>query len=191
MKKKCIVVNESVSEAEMDRAAYKKRWGFSEAIKDNEGSLREVVFREIISPKGITDNFIRYKIEKVKSLPYLIIDGESIDTLIKGVYDSLPIHTPEEIIQMIQAPEDREIYLKGIIYLGLKGKFKECDAETLGLFKQVLQDRNPEVRNTAIVAISYTGWSELRELVQPLAETDPDPQVRQTASQFLSGVEIP
>jgi hypothetical protein len=128
MKKKCIVVDESVSEAEMDHAAYKKRWGFSEAIKDNEGSLREVVFREIIPPKGITDNFIRYKLEKVKSLPYLIIDGESIDTLIKGVYDSLPVLTREEIIRMVQASEGNETYLKGIIYLGLQGKFK---SETL------------------------------------------------------------
>jgi hypothetical protein len=65
MKRESIIVHESVSRGEIDYAAYKKRWGFSEAIKDNEGSLREVVFREIIPPKGITDNFIRYKIEKV------------------------------------------------------------------------------------------------------------------------------
>jgi HEAT repeats len=191
MERKCLVLHESVSREDVGYAGYETSWGFSEAIKNCEGVVREVIYREVRHPGGIRENFVHYLTEKVRNLPYLIVYGESITDVMNDVCTSLPVLTREEIIRMVQASEGNETYLKGIIYLGLQGKFKECDAETLGLFKQVLQDQNPEVRNTAIVAMSYTGWPELRELVQPLAETDPDPQVRQTASQFLSGVELP
>jgi hypothetical protein len=103
----------------------------------------------------------------------------------------LPTHSREDILHMIQAPENPEEYCKGILYLGLQGKFKDCDSETLEVFKQVLQDKNPEIRTTAITAMSYTGWSEFRNLVEPLAENDPDLGVRKTATRFLDGMELP
>jgi hypothetical protein len=191
MQKQCIVLHESVSRAEIDYAAYKGIWTFARALKDNSGIVREVVFQELIRPTGLTENFLHYMIEKVKDLPFLIIEGESIETSVRTAYEKFPIHLREDIISMVKSPKDPEEYIKGILYLGLQGKFKESDNETLDIFKQVLQDKNSDIRTDAIIAMSYACWSEFQDLVKPLAEKDPDPKVRQTAARFLQGLELP
>jgi hypothetical protein len=191
MQRQCIVVNESVSREEIDYAAYEGRWVFARVVKDSKDTVREVIFQEVIPPKGVTENFMHYMIEKVKGLPYLIVDGEDIQAAVKEIHASLPIHSREDIIRMIQSPGDQEEYIKGILYLGLQGKFKECDNETLKIFKQVLQHENTEVRATAIISMSYAGWTEFRDLVKPMTKEDPDINVREMATRFLDGEELP
>jgi hypothetical protein len=191
MQRQCIVVNESVSREEIDYAAYEGRWVFARVVKDSKDTVREVIFQEVIPPKGVTENFMHYMIEKVKDLPYLIVDGEDIQAAVKEIHASLPIHSREDIIRMIQSPGDQEEYIKGILYLGLQGKFKECDNETLKIFKQVLQHENTEVRATAIISMSYAGWTEFRDLVKPMTKEDPDINVREMATRFLDGEELP
>jgi HEAT repeats len=191
MQRQCIVLHQSVSRAEIDYTAYKGLWVFARVVKDSKDTVREVIFQEVIPPKGVTENFMHYMIEKVKDLPYLIVDGEDIQAAVKEIHTSLPIHSREDIIRMIQSPGDQEEYIKGILYLGLQGKFKECDNETLEIFKQVLQHENPEVRRTAVIAMSYAGWSEFQDLVKSLAKEDPDINVRETAARFLKGEELP
>jgi HEAT repeats len=191
MQRKCIVVHQSVSTEEIDYAAYQRRWGFSGAIEGSEGDERGVTFQKIIPPKGVTENYVHYMTEKVKNLPYLILEGETIEVLIKDVDASLPVYSREDIIRMIQAPANQEEYIRGILYLGLRGKFQECDSNTLEIFKQVLQHENPEVRRTAVIAMSYAGWSEFQDLVKSLAKEDPDIDVREMATRFLKGEELP
>jgi HEAT repeats len=191
MQRQCIVVNKSVSREEIDYAAYEGRWVFARVVKDSKDAVREVIFQEVIPPKGVTENFMHYMIEKVKDLPYLIVNGEDIQAAVKEIHTSLPIHTREDILQMVQSLGDQEEYIKGILYLGLQGKFKECDNETSETFKQVLQHENPDIRATAIIAMSYSGWSEFQDLVKPLMKDDPDIGVRETAARFLNGEELP
>jgi hypothetical protein len=191
MQKQCIVLHESVTELNVSHASYKGIWGFVKVVKDNDDIRREVVYQERIRPIGMTENFLHYIIEKVKDLPYLIIEGESIETSVKAAYEKFPIHSREDVIRMVQSPKDQEEYVKGILYLGLQGKFKESDSETLDIFKQVLQDTNPEIRTDAIIAMSYAGWPEFKDLVKPLSENDPEPKVRETAVCFLEGHELP
>jgi hypothetical protein len=185
MHSQCIVVNESVSREEIGYIAYERRWSFSEAIADSDGATREVIYKT-----KITKSCIHYMIEKVQNLPYLVVEGESIEPAIKDISASLPIHSREDILRMIQSPKDQEEYLKGVLYLGLQGKFKECDSETLEIFEQILQNEDPKIRTTAITAMSYAGWSEFQDLVKPLMKDDPDIDVRETATHFLEGKEL-
>jgi hypothetical protein len=191
MQRQCIVLHESVTRLTVSQASYRRGiWAFMKVVKDDD-IVREVVYQELIRPTGLTENFLHYTIEKVKDLPYLIIEGESIETSVKTAYEKFPTHSREDIIRMVKSPKDPEEYIKGILYLGLEGKFKECDNETLDIFKRVLKDKNPEIRTDAIIAMSYAGWSEFKDLVKPLSENDPDPKVCQTAACFLQGLELP
>jgi hypothetical protein len=185
MQQKCIVVQESVSREEMGYAAYQRRWCPAKVIEDCEGIAREVIYET-----KLTKTRIHYTLEKVKNLPYLVVNGEDIERTIQLIHASLPIHSREDILRMIQSPKDQEEYLKGILYLGLQGKFKECDSETLEIFKQILQNEDPKIRTTAITAMSYSGWSEFQDLVKPLMKDDPDIDVRETATHFLEGKEL-
>jgi hypothetical protein len=186
MQRQSIVLDKSVSHEEMGYAAYNNRWGFAKVNKDSKGIEREVIYET-----KLTKSRIHYMIEKVRDLPYLIINGEDIERTVKLIHASLPIHSREDIIRMIQSPGDQEEYIKGILYLGLQGKFKECDNETLETFKQVLQHENPDIRTTTIIAMFYSGWSEFQDLVKPIAQEDPDIDVRKIATRFLDGEELP
>jgi hypothetical protein len=186
MKKQCIVLHESVSRDEISSLAYERSWCFAKAITDSEDIVREVIYETMK-----TKSRIHYVIEKVRNLPYLIIQGEVIDSAVKGIYAALPVYSRAEIIHMISAPKDEEEYLKGILYLGLQGKFQEPDNETLDVFKDLLKNKFSETRIHVIVAMSYAGWSEFQDLGKSLAENDPDPNVREAATRFLKGDELP
>jgi hypothetical protein len=186
MQQQCIVLHESISRREVDHAAYKRRWGFSEAIAGSDDIVRQVIYET-----KKTKSQIHYILEKVRDLPYLIIEGEAIEAAIQGAQAVLPVYSHDEIIRMVQSPKSDEEYIKGILYLGLEGKFKECDVETLDLFKQALQSKYSETRTNAIIAMSYAGWPEFRDLVHPFSKNDPDDRVRETAARFLEGSELP
>jgi hypothetical protein len=186
MKEECIVLHESVSRAEMISIAYKRSWCFAKATTDEKDVVREVIYETMK-----TKSRIHYIIEKVKDLPYLIVRGEEIESAIGGIHTTLPTYSKSDIIDMIQSPKSCEEYIKGILYLGLQGKFKECDAEVVNTFKQILKSEYVQIRSDAIIAASYTGWAEFQDLVEPLAKNDPDVNVRKTATRFLEGSELP
>jgi hypothetical protein len=185
MERLTMILHDSVSTDEIDFVAYNNLWVVAEIIKGDENTPQEVIYQ--------TDddkNFIHYIIEQDGNYPYLIVEGESIESTVNAIHSSLPIHSREEIVRLIQTPIDHEEYCKGILYLGLMGRFQKYDSETSELFTQILQHENPEVRIGGIFAMSYTGWSEFRDLVQPLVENDPDANVRRTAIHFVEGLNL-
>jgi hypothetical protein len=187
MKRLCITLHESVSREQIDYAAYENWWVVARIIKANPS---ENIPDEIIFQTDDDQNFIHYTLEQVNGYPYLIVEGESIEETVDVIRSSLPTYPREDVIRMLQAPVDREEYLKGILYLGLLGRFQDHDNETLEMFRQILQNTDPEIRISGFFGMGYSGWSEFRDIAQHLAENDPDEGVRRTAARFLEGLEL-
>jgi hypothetical protein len=187
MEKQCILLKESVSREQIDYAAYENWWVVSKIIKadPSKGTPEEVIFQT-----DDDQNFIHYIVDQVGGYPYLIVQGESIEETANDVKSSLPNHSREDVIRMLQAPANREEYFRGILCLGLLGRFKECENETLALFRQILLNKDPQVKIGGIFGMSYSGWPEFRELVQPLVDNDPDSNVRETAARFIEGLNL-
>jgi hypothetical protein len=186
MGKVVIIVQESVSRDDVAYVGYKHLWMPSNIVKASNETLQEITY-QIQGGKSL----VRYIIEQRNHYPYLIVEGEAIEATVRAIHSSLPLYSREEIIRMVQAPKSDEEYIRGILYLGLEGKFKECDVETLDLLKQALQSKYSETRTNAIIAMSYAGWPEFRDLVHPFSKNDPDDRVRETAARFLEGSELP
>ena len=185
MEKLAIILNESVSCDEIDGVAYDNGWVVSRIIKETEDTPEEVIFQT-----KDDQNFIHYIIEQDGGYPYLTVEGNSIESTVNTICLSLPTHSREEIIRMIRSPSDYAEYCKGILYLGLSGRFQKSDGEVLELFRQILQHENSEIRIGGLFGMSYSGWPEFRALAQPLIENDSDSNVRETAARFVEGFDL-
>lgn len=182
----CIIPHESVTEDMIDSTEREPWVQVVDIIQSDpeEGISQQVFFRTL---DGQT--LVRHLIDGRTGYPLLIVESESsITETIQKIHSLFPTYSREDIFRMLREPVDFEEYAKGVFYLGCLGLGKRCDVEILELFRQIFQQPDPNVRLDGLDAMAYAAWPEFQDLVQPLAETDPDEDVRQSAARFLEGL---
>jgi hypothetical protein len=187
MERQCIILHETVSQDKID-SSERERWlqviDIIQGEREN-GISEQVIFRTL---DGQT--LVRHIIDSQSGYPFLLVEGESIAETVKKIYSLFPTYTRENVFRMVRHPMDSQEYYVGMLYLGLLVLGQKYDPEIFEQFRQILQDKNPGIRTSAIYGMSFPAWPEFRNLLQPLAENDPDEGVRQTAIRFLEGLEL-
>ncbi|HAG81754.1 MAG TPA: hypothetical protein DCL61_11445 [Cyanobacteria bacterium UBA12227] len=184
MKTVRVVLQESVSEADIDSAAWDNEWSLVKTIKGDENTPHEVIYRT-----EDEQAFIHYIEDFYIDMAYLVVRSDEPEKAIEEICSYLPIYDKGEIFEMLKKATKPEEFIQGIYYAGLISP-QQYDAEFFELFKQVLSNQDPGVRLAVITAIGYAGWPEFKEILESLIITDSDPEVRQDAEDMLEGLKL-
>lgn len=185
MKTVRIVLQETVSEKNVDAAAWENDWSLIKIIKADENTPHEVIWQ---------DTFENVKIHYIEDfyigVAYLVLHGDDSESVVKDIRATLPTYTEDDVFKMLENyRSDQENLIKAVYYLGLIAP-QQFSPLFFGLFKDLLSHKDPIVRSGVIMAIGYVGWQAFKALLKPLQNSDPDPEVRRDACVMLSGFEL-
>ncbi len=185
MKTVRIVLRETVSESDIDAAAWDNDWSLIRTIKADENTPHEVIWQ---------DTFQNVKIHYIEDfyigIAYCVVYGDDVESVVEDIHTTLPTYTDNDVLKMLESfRDDQENLIKAIYYLGLITP-QEFDLKFFALFKDVLFHSNPLIRSAVITAIGYVGWEAFKSLLESLQQSDPDSQVRKDAEVMLSGFEL-
>ena len=157
----------SVSDEEFDQAVWKTEynWIWIREVEAEEDNPYELVWEtedEQTSIHFIDDQWI--------NLCYFVAKGKEPEKVIEQIRSSLDTYSVHDIHQMLNHATTPEEYIRAIHHVGVAAP----------------QEYEPAlVRHAAILAITYVGWSEFKNVLKKMETSDPDPSVRQRASILL------
>jgi len=186
MKTVRIVLQESVSERDVDAADWDNDWYLLKTIKGDENTPHEVIWK---TEDDHSQAFIHYIEDFYIDIANLVVRSDEPKTAIAEIRTSLQTHGEEEIYQMVKDAKNIEELVRAIYYVGLAAP-QQHDPEFFRLFKDVLSSSEPKARRGAITEIGYMGWPEFNEMLENTKATDLEPDVRKDAEIMLKGFEL-
>ena len=184
-----VTLDRSVTKANVGSVAWDLRWSIGKVIKAEGSTPKQVIYYE--EDDNGERTFIRYTEDFYIDLPYIEVYGEnpsSIELVIEDIHDCLSTHTISEAFSMVNNAKDREELFLAIRYLGIGCGGYPITTEVLELFKKLVQDPDPDVREVTRIAMVYAGAAELESIFEYMAQNDPDPELRQQAAESLEGL---
>jgi hypothetical protein len=180
-----IVLHESVSERDVDAAAWNNDWSLVKAIKASESVPREVIWKDTIE-----DVVIHYIEDFYIDTAYFVLHGDRLDSIIEDIQRALPTsqHQGDFLEILGDSQEVSEQLVPALYGLGLTAP-QSFEPKIFSIFQQFLSHPRPELRAAVITAIGYIGWPEFKALLEPVQQSDPDPEVRKDAEVMLAGFE--
>ena len=182
-----VVLDKSVTEANVGSAGWDLQWSLSQYIKAEGNTPKQVTFYER-DENGET-TFIKYTEDFYIDLPYIEIYSESlssISTVVEDIRDCLTTYTVPEVVEMVKNAKDRKELFLAIRYLGIGCGGYPMTPELVELFEKLANDPDPEIRDTTIIAMVYAGAAELEGIFEKMAQSDPHEEVRAHAADSLS-----
>ena len=183
-----IILDWSVTEANVDSAAWDLQWSIAKVIKAEGTTPKQVIYYTEEAEEKI---FIRYTEDFYIDLPYIEVWGENfslIELVVEDIRDCLPTYTISEAVEMIENAQDREELFLAIRYLGIGCGGHPMTPELLELFKKLANDPDPDVREVTIIAMVYAGAAELEAIFETMAQKDINPEIRSHAAFSLEGL---
>lgn len=127
---------------------------------------------------------IRYVDDHRLGLRWLDIEGARVEPTVELVRGSGLVCEKEEVVALCSAartePEGIWAAYK-LAVLAVTG----FDAELFGCFGDLANHRSQAVRRAVVYAMEQARWRELLGIAEPMAEDDPDENVRASAAAFL------
>lgn len=185
MKTVRIVLQETVSERDVDSAAWDNDWSLIQTIKADENTPHEVIWQDTFQNVNI-----HYIEDFYIDVAYIVLRGEDLAPVVEDICAKLPIYTEDDVFKMLEnSSNDQENLIKAIYYLGLMAP-QQYSLKFFTIFKDLLSHRNSIIRSTVITAIGYVGWQAFKSLLESVHQSDPDAEVRKDAEVMLSGFEL-
>jgi hypothetical protein len=185
MKTARVVLQETVSESDVDAAAWNNDWSLIRTIKADENTPHEVIWQD--SLKNVNIHYIE---DFYIGIAYFVVRGDDLDSVVEDIYAALPICTKDDVFEMLENfRNDQENLVKSIYRLGLTAP-EQFSPLFFSLFKEMLFHSSPMIRSAAIAAIGYVGWPAFKSLLESLQQSDPDLNVRKDAEVMLSGFDL-
>lgn len=180
-----IVLQETVSEKDVDSAAWDNDWSLIETIKTDENTPHEVIWQDTF--QNVNIHFIEYFYIGVG---YIVLRGEDLAPVVEDIHAKLPTYTEDDVFKMLEdSSHDQENLIKAIYYLGLMAP-QQYSLKFFTTFKDLLSHPSPNVRSAVITAIGYVGWQAFKRLLESVQQLDADLEVRKDAEVMLSGFEL-
>jgi hypothetical protein len=176
-----IVLPDSISEQDVDAAAWDNHWSLVRTIKADANKPHEVLWHD--STQNVTIHYIE---DFYIGLAYLVLQGEVLDLVIEDIYASLPqAYQASDVFSMLDKAENltRSIHCLGLI---APPSFNQIFFDR---FQQTLSHSDPKIRSATITAIAYAGWPEFKSSLEGLYQSELDPDVRKDVEVLLSGFE--
>jgi hypothetical protein len=185
MKTQRIVLHESVSERDVDAAAWNNDWSLVRAIKASESAPHEVIWKD-----NIEDVTIHYVEDFYIDIAYFVLNGDRLDSVVEDIQKALPnSQHQDDFLKVLGDSQEVPEHLVPALYgLGLTAP-ESFDPKIFSIFQQFLSHPRPELRAAVLTAIGYVGWPEFKALLEPVQQSDPDPEVRKDAEVMLAGFE--
>jgi HEAT repeats len=133
--------------------------------------------------------YIHYIEDHLVDLRYLVLNGPDADQLRSEVVAVLAVHQPADGPAAWESARSEADRIQAVHLLALTAD-PDDHAEAAGYLRRAAEDTGVEVRRAVILAATYVGWPELRELLTELAQSDPDPTVVRDARLALEGLDL-
>jgi hypothetical protein len=147
------------------------------------GRLREVVWR-IGSAVDL-----HYRVEGVTGLAFVFVRADhprQEDSFAAHAEQHLPVWSRDELLRQYDeatGPEERAGWL---LFVAL-GSLDHADEAGLSRISAALRDPDPDVREVAVYAVSYSASPAYIPLLRHIAENDPVEELRADARDMLDG----
>jgi len=125
-------------------------------------------------------------VDDMTDVNYVTVMGEEAEQVAEHVCAALPSFSIAEIVRLLEqaTTRDEQIYALYRAGVTLPGQY---DAMYMPLFEKTLANDDPDVRRATIIAMAALEWPELQPLMERIAVTDPEADVRADAQQWLDG----
>lgn len=183
-----VVLDESVTEANVDSTGWDLQWSIGKVIKAEGNTPRQVIYYE--EEEG-QKTFIRYIEDFYIDLPYIEVYGKndsSVKSVVEEIHDFLPTHSITEVIEMVKKANTRDELLLAMRYLGIGCGGQTITPEIIELFQKLAFNPDPDMREAGIITMVYAGAPEFEEIFEYLAKNDSEPDIREHAARSLKGL---
>lgn len=185
MKTTRIVLQDTVSESDVDAAAWDNDWSLIRTIKADENTHNEVIWSDTVENVNI-----HYIEDFYIGIAYCVVHGDNIESVVEDIHATLSTYRENDIFKMLENfKDDQENLIKAVYYLGLIAP-TVFSLKFFSLFKGILLHHSPIIRSAVITAIGYVGWEEFKSLLESLEQSDPNSEVRKDSEVMLSGFEL-
>jgi HEAT repeat protein len=126
--------------------------------------------------------------DPVTRVDHFVIEGDRRHEVARQVRDDVEILEPSDLPALVATADDTQAVRRALCAAAIVAHDR-FDPEILALFQRAFADEDDLVRRYALLATTLAGWRELRDPVERVMRTDPDPEVRATAAEVLEILE--
>lgn len=177
MPRRRIALRPQVSSDDVDRAAWELDWPILDMLEKTADRPKQDVYRG--DEDGTRVHLIH---DDALELRYLVIDGPSADKVaedVKGELDTVSVTDAEQLFDGAGSADERAT---ATLLLGTASDHGEVSST----LERAAQDNAKTVRRAAVIALGLVETAAARELLQTLADNDPDEVVRGDAAATLN-----
>lgn len=122
--------------------------------------------------------------DHIIGLTYLVAKGEDYAKLEAQLRKRLKTVTYTDALGALKRATSQDDKILWLYQLGIAAR-AAGKTRILTVFSQALQDENATTRQAALISLAYTEWTDLKNIVQDIGETDEDTKVSSTAKGLL------
>ena len=175
-----IVLKDDVHRDSFGPLAWTANWDFMDIIQSDGKEPFEKVW---VTSDQLTA--IRYREDPLLNLRYLLVEGKDQDKVLAEIRQEINTYSDTEIQTLFEMAKNEEEYIHAIRCVGIAALPRKFSQQWFKDFEAALSHPSPEVRDAAILALSYVGWRQFEPLLQKLAQNDPDEQTRDFAQRAI------
>ncbi len=131
---------------------------------------------------------IRYVDDHRLGLRWFDVEGPRCEPTVEVIRRNLPVYERSEIIELCSAARTEAEGIWAAYKLAVTAG-PTFDPELFGAFGDVANHRDASVRKAAIYAMEQARWREFSGIAEPMAEDDPNEDVRARAAALLRALQ--
>ena len=174
-----------VTVGDLSRLAWDLDWDIYDIIRGDD----RTPFEKVWLANG-DRTAIHYVEDRLIGVRYLRIEGEGQAEIAPRIRANVGVYDRAEITAMFDSVGDDRALVRALRHMGTAAQPDAANFEWLDRFREAAGHPNPVVRRAVVLAAVYTGWPELRPLIQSLASVDPAPRTRARARSALHALEM-
>jgi len=127
---------------------------------------------------------LRYIEDDLSGLHYFDVSGDAVDDAVKVLCDNLAIYSEDELLGSFDQAKTADEAAEAVVRLGVAAPVTPNDAWKKR-FLEALKHDDPDVREAALVAMSYRSWKDMKPIFQDVLDHDPAEGPRGRARVFI------
>ncbi|MEE1740167.1 HEAT repeat domain-containing protein [Streptomyces sp. BE147] len=177
-----IVLKSNVKRGNLSKEAARRGWVIARV-----GTTGEDHIEDIWKVDG-SDTYLHYIEDPVAQCSYLISQGSDKESLDAQARQIFPHHTLDSALALFHRAPERDSKISTIYLVALCSP-PDPEDPVIEAFRIATRDPDPDVRSSAAIATGYLGWSELRQILSMMRESDASPDVRMNARLIMEGMD--
>ena len=128
---------------------------------------------------------VNYVEDPLSGMSYVHFRGEDLEELTEEFGEKLSTFWPDELIGLFHEATEHDEIVDYLYRLAIA--FPEYDEQVFGIFERAATSApHPKLRLAGLDALAYRTWPQSRAVVERVARTDADAEVREQAARILT-----